>query len=176
MMGSLVLFVMLALPREDDVYLFGYRRGENFVFAASPLPLKDIQGNTAYLDHDAAAAFVSLLDVAQRENVKIAITYAYRTQEEQRKLYRRGPTIAAYPGYSNHQSGLSIDMRGCIGRKGSKTKLYYWMKKVGPRFGWINDIANEPWHWTYVGIEQARQWKSKKTTRIVADTIYLDLN
>jgi LAS superfamily LD-carboxypeptidase LdcB len=29
------------------------------------------------------------------------------------------------------------------------TKLYYWLVENGSRFGFVNDVPNEPWHWTY---------------------------
>ncbi|MEN9799809.1 MAG: hypothetical protein RL653_3506, partial [Pseudomonadota bacterium] len=54
--------------------------------------------------------------------------------------------LAARPGYSNHQMGLSVDLGG-IGGYG--TRAYNWLKQNASRYGFVNDVGGEFWHWTY---------------------------
>lgn len=145
----------------------GYRQGEFFMFMAAPLPIPDANGNTAYLDREAASAFIELLEFAKKQNREIKISNSYRSLDKQAVLrlsYLRFKTaVAAKPGFSTHQSGLSVDIRGTIaevkteeGKKIIKTKLFYWLKRNAPKFGWYNDFPGEPWHWSYVSGKMKR--------------------
>ena len=52
-----------------------------------------------------------------------------------------GKPRAATPGTSNHGEGISIDVHpGAIQK---------WLKRNAGRFGWVNDVPSEPWHWSY---------------------------
>lgn len=72
---------------------------------------------------------------------------------------------AAYPGYSEHQLGLAIDVGTSNSEKCSKDRVWSWLKKHCAEYGFIwryseeksaiTGIANEPWHFRYVGVEAA---------------------
>ena len=52
-----------------------------------------------------------------------------------------GKPRAATPGTSNHGLGISIDVH--------PGPIHTWLKRNGARFGWVNDVPSEPWHWSY---------------------------
>ena len=72
---------------------------------------------------------------------------------------------AAYPGYSEHQLGLAIDVGTANSEKCSKDRVWSWLKEHCAEYGFIwryseeksaiTGIANEPWHFRYVGVEAA---------------------
>ncbi len=70
--------------------------------------------------------------------------------DQQRYLYdqylHHGGNLAARPGYSNHQGGTSADL-SVPGGYGSST--YRWLSNNARRYGFVNDVSGEPWHWTF---------------------------
>ena len=71
----------------------------------------------------------------------------------------------ARPGYSEHQTGMAVDIQGSIpgARNISKTPEAAWLKENCFKFGFIlrylpeivdvTGYASEPWHFRYVGVE-----------------------
>ena len=100
---------------------------------------------------DAAAKFNKMKAAARRAGISLNVNSAFRTMAQQRSLYAayragRG-NLAARPGYSNHQGGLSADV--ATGGYGSRT--YKWMARNARAYGFVNDVRGEPWHWTFRG-------------------------
>ncbi len=88
-----------------------------------------------------------MLSAARRAGLGIYPLSGFRTYAQQAALYRRyGSGRAARPGYSNHQQGLSMDIGG-VG--GYRTRAYRWLAANARRFGFVNDVRGEFWHWTY---------------------------
>jgi LAS superfamily LD-carboxypeptidase LdcB len=54
--------------------------------------------------------------------------------------------LAARPGYSNHQGGVSMDIGGV---NGYGTSACRWLQANASRYGFVNDVAGESWHWTF---------------------------
>ena len=90
------------------------------------------------------------------------INRAYRSGILQQQLYEEnGADYALPPGYSEHQTGLSLDI-GSI--QGSMNRVIEgkWLAKNAAKFGFIlrypenktniTGIAFEPWHFRYVGL------------------------
>lgn len=75
----------------------------------------------------------------------------YRTLEQQEVLYDdgRNAAYAAKPGTSNHGWGLAGDFT----LQPYASDEWKWMNTEGRKYGWRpyteNDLAYEPWHWTY---------------------------
>ena len=65
-----------------------------------------------------------------------------RTYAGQRWGQKPGKPRAASPGHSNHGEGISIDVHPAA--------IQQWMKRNAGRFGWVNDVPSEPWHWSYL--------------------------
>ena len=78
------------------------------------------------------------------------------------------------PGCSEHEAGLAMDItvKGVWGAVDSfkNTKEYEWLTKNAQDYGFImrypkdkEDITHvkfEPWHWRYVGVDNARKIKA----------------
>ena len=123
-------------------------------------------------------AFIKMADAMKEEGIKVYVNSAYRSFEEQKKTYEKYTKLygenydVAKPGFSEHQTGLSIDLRSGSGTfKGSKAET--WIKEHGYKYGFIlrydstkTKITgyNEPWHIRYVGESIAEDIKNKKIT------------
>ncbi len=104
-------------------------------------------GGGKYLNTRAAGPYKQMLSAARRAGINLSTVSGFRTMAQQQALWRKyGPPRAARPGYSNHQQGLSTDIGG-IG--GYNTRAYRWLKANASRYGFVNDVRGEPWHWTY---------------------------
>lgn len=143
-----------------------------------PNNLTQLKCNSKYqLQQEAAVSFDCLVDAAKTENVNIYPYSAYRSYEYQNKIYNRyvkkdgqelADTYSARPGYSEHQTGLSIDIRS-IGYNRIKESDYEWMKQNAHHYGYIirypenstniTGYQEEPWHLRYVGVEAATEIK-----------------
>lgn len=55
---------------------------------------------------------------------------------------RAGRPNTASPGYSNHGNGVAVDIH--------PGAIQQWLKGNAGRFGWVNDVPSEPWHWSYL--------------------------
>lgn len=111
-----------------------------------------------YLRYDVAEAFLDLYSYAIKSGYDIKISSSYRTHHEQRRLRRKKKKLAAKAGYSKHQAGTAIDIHGttykCRKKKKCKSELYYWLKQNAPRYGFVNDVKGEPWHWSFIGQQE----------------------
>lgn len=110
-------------------------------------------GNGKTLRTDAANAFNRMKAAARAAGVTLTPVSGFRTMEQQRYLYQlylsgRG-NLAARPGYSNHQGGISVDVS--TNGAGYSSSAYRWLANNGRRFGFVNDVRGEPWHWTFRG-------------------------
>jgi peptidoglycan hydrolase-like protein with peptidoglycan-binding domain len=122
----------------------GYQAGRRVGVRLTPV------GGGRYLNARAAPSYKAMQEAARRDGVNLPLLSAFRSMEQQQRLYNlyrsgRG-NKAARPGYSNHQMGLSVDL-GNTGGYGGRN--YRWLKQNAHRFGFVNDVRGEPWHWTY---------------------------
>lgn len=114
-------------------------------------PLKGFKGH--YLWEDAAIAFELLMAAAKDAGITIGVTDSYRTYESQvrlaktKGLYAEGG-LAARPGTSNHGWGTALDLR-------LDSKALAWMRAEAFKYGYVEDVPREPWHWHYVGLPSA---------------------
>ena len=101
--------------------------------------------------------------VSDKTGVKLYISSAYRTQEEQQELYADDPTSANIPGTSEHQSGLGVDVYVpyYAGFGFIKTDAGQFVNSRCWEYGFIirypsfgkseTGMKYEPWHIRYVG-------------------------
>ena len=117
-----------------------YRSGSSF-----PIQVIHIGGKptTKATGH----AFLRMQAAANDAGVRLSITSGFRTQDEQKHLYYcytsgscNSGNIAARPGYSNHQSGLALDLSPSA-----------WLAKNASKFGFVRTVAKEAWHYEYHG-------------------------
>ncbi|SET80989.1 peptidoglycan-binding protein [Stigmatella erecta] len=109
-------------------------------------------GNGQYMRADAARNFKAMQAAAAKAGVNLTATSGFRSMEQQRVLYQKylngTGNLAAKPGYSNHQGGISMDIGGI---NGYGTNAYKWMQNNAAKYGFANDVKGEHWHWTYKG-------------------------
>lgn len=118
-----------------------YRNGRATTVRLAPV------GNGQYLAVEAAGKYKQMLAAARAAGVSLSSTSGFRTHAQQAALFRRyGAGRAARPGYSNHQQGLSMDIGGV---RSYGTRAYKWLQANAGRFGFVNDVRGEYWHWTY---------------------------
>jgi LAS superfamily LD-carboxypeptidase LdcB len=104
-------------------------------------------GGGEHLTGPAARAFEQLRVAAARDGVAFGVNDAYRPLADQHRLaselglYSEGG-LAAAPGTSTHGLGVSVDL-DLDGR------ALTWMRANAGRYGFVNDVAGEPWHWTF---------------------------
>lgn len=107
----------------------------------------------------------------------LLVNSAYRSQEVQQTIYdntiaangEEGTQWVAKPGYSEHQTGYAFDL-SLITPEGTMydydgSGKYSWINENCSRYGFVvryddnkketTGIANEPWHFRYVGQEHA---------------------
>lgn len=135
----------------------------------------NLDGNR--LNKEAYERLKSLIDDALEEGYHIRINYSYRDYETQEGIYndykeKKGKeyadNISTRPGFSEHQTGLAVDVG--VQSKYSKGTFknsdeYTWMKENSYKYGYIlrypegkesiTGSGAEAWHYRYVGIEAA---------------------
>lgn len=110
--------------------------------------LSPIGGTSHRLWAPAARSFEAMQSAAAAEGVTIGITDSYRTYESQvdlvgrKGLYAQGG-LAAAPGTSKHGWGVATDLR-------LDATAQSWMRTNAGRYGFVENVAREPWHWQYV--------------------------
>ena len=106
---------------------------------------------------EAKAAFHTMQAAALQSGVVLSETSNYRSVELQTKLWRasdRSGRWVAAPGHSEHQTGLAFDV-GTKGYNGgqqgnfAKSPAFRWLCENGYRYGFVQSMSWEPWHWRY---------------------------
>lgn len=110
--------------------------------------LSTVAGTSHSLWEPAARSLEALRSAAAAEGVTIGITDSYRTYDTQVDLVRRKGLysqggLAAAPGTSMHGWGVAVDLQ-------LDSTAQAWMRQNGGRFGYVENVPREPWHWQYV--------------------------
>lgn len=134
-------------------------------------------GYERLIDENAYKAFIDMYNAATNEGLEIFITSPYRSYKYQETLYNnyvadsgkeKAETFAARAGYSEHQTGLSVDLaaKDSIYTKFEKTKEYKWMLSNSYKYGFIlrypkgkekqTGYMFEAWHFRFVGKDVAK--------------------
>lgn len=135
-------------------------------------------------DPTALAKLQQLQRDAQAQGINISNSYSgYRSYQYQTKLYNNyvnqhgeeeANTFSAKPGFSEHQTGLTFDLKDFNGQLVEDPITSQWIKVNCAKYGFIlrypegkEDITGyiyEPWHLRYVGEEVANQIMNNNTT------------
>ena len=133
-----------------------WRRGR-FIGAKILVNIVGTGGQMEQLTLDSMAAYLDLKAAAAEDGIELGVVSGFRTFEQQKKLrdrYLRGTgNLAARPGYSNHQHGQAFDLN--IGGFDGNP-VYDWLRRNGPRLGFIRTVNREHWHWEYRPTDAAR--------------------
>ena len=133
-----------------------------------------------------AGALNTLLEAARAEGHQLNVLSGYRSYARQAMLYNsyvdrdgieQADTYSARPGYSEHQTGLAVDLGNgtcdleeCF----AETPAGQWLAENAHTYGFtirygkgqtnITGYQYEPWHLRYVGKDLANELHSKKLT------------
>jgi D-alanyl-D-alanine carboxypeptidase len=150
-----------------------------------PPDLVNWAGTGHLLRRDVAASVTQLFNGARSAGHSIGVVSAYRSYDAQASLYNHyvrtygqaeADRISAKPGYSEHQTGLAVDvgnatgqceLAGCFG----DTPGGRWVAANAHRYGFIvrypngythiTGYAYEPWHLRYVGVQLATDMRNR---------------
>ncbi len=130
------------------------------------------------LRQDCCGAFLNMVHAMEPEGLSLYIKSGYRTNQpnddpdDMRK---------AWPGHSEHQTGLAFDLRPkgevrpyLSDYKYQNTREFAWLTEHAHEYGFILSYPKgktevtgfkfEPWHWRYVGEAVSRDMKEKGFT------------
>ena len=148
-----------------------------------PIDLEEIsdkfnKGNNNRLRKEARVNFESMCEDASKDGINIYSSSAYRTYNSQVVIYdynlrvkgkENADRVSARPGYSEHQSGLCVDVN-VISKDFANTLEYDWLVNNSYKYGFIlrypkdkerlTGYSFEPWHYRFVGKDVA--YKIKK--------------
>lgn len=127
-----------------------------------------------YLTEDTWKAFKEMADVAYSEGIDLYSVSPYRSYTTQERLYEGyassdgyelADTYSARPGFSEHQTGLALDIN-LVDESFANTKEAKWLNTNAYKYGfilrypkgkeYITGYQYEPWHFRYVGIDAAK--------------------
>ena len=130
------------------------------------------------VDSRIASALQQMIDDAKKEGINLQITVGYRTYARQAVAFKNGTTDSP-AGTSEHNLGLSADIQAKEENSYNaaafeKTKAFEWLRDNAVKYGFIlrypkdkeavTKFTYEPWHYRYVGTEQAQKIKDSGLT------------
>lgn len=138
--------------------------------------------NEPLLRQEASDAVVAMFQAAFDEaGLELASNSAYRSYFAQENIYDGDDLTTARPGFSEHQTGLTIDigplsgecsLEECFG----ETPEGIWLRDNAWRFGFIlrypadktpvTGYSFEPWHFRYVGVDLATEMRETGVTTL----------
>lgn len=133
-------------------------------------------GRSNELRKDAREAFEKMCEAATKDNIYIYAGSGYRSYQTQLYLYntyvkrdgfKAAETYSARASYSEHQTGLAMDIANKSGFISKNDKEYNWLVKNSYKYGFIlrypEDKENitgymyEEWHYRYLGTTLAKE-------------------
>ena len=164
-----------------------------------PTPMVDISTSYAYAERrilkEVYDSFLEMYLAAKKEKIDLFVVSAYRSFSYQKNLYTNyigmygvdyANTVSAKPGYSEHQTGLAMDITtpDCQMSEFKNTNAYVWLKDNSYKYGFIlrypedkTDItgyAFESWHYRYLGKYMAKKVFEEGLTYDEYYAFYLD--
>ncbi len=146
-----------------------------------------------YLSKEAQVAFENMCDAALDDDMHILANSAYRSYENQQEVYDTYLNLygqnyvdnyVALPGYSEHQTGLALDVAARDYNTFRNSPEYDWMLENAYKYGFIlrypadkQDITgykNEAWHFRYVGEDIAKYIQENNITYDEYYIMFLD--
>ena len=134
----------------------------------------------SYLRKEAASALEEMFNAAKKDGVILYAVSGYRSYDRQSVLFnaevdkvgeKKAEEAVAYPGNSEHQTGLAMDISAesadfLLTEDFEDTKEGKWLHEKAYLYGFIlrypkgkEDITKykfEPWHYRYVGKKSAK--------------------
>jgi len=138
----------------------------------SPNDIVQIKNWYAYNGHkikeEVNKQYVKMWEAANKEGLVLLVNSSFRTFDEQQKEYDKfGDDYASRPGFSEHQTGLALDIitYNIIGNEFENTNEFKWLQRNAHKFGFIlrypknkeniTGYKYESWHYRYLGVNLA---------------------
>lgn len=181
-----------SLTAANSIWVIANKKNPLNPLKYAPVDLVKVSKNNPYgmqLAKPAADGFLKMIAAAKTAGAgTISIASGYRSYSSQKSVHAgavrkwgltSGEKLAARPGFSEHQTGLAVDIyepkQGCrIYTCFGKTKAGSWAKKNAWKYGFIiryPDGASpttgyqfEPWHLRFVGVPLATEMHNKGVT------------
>ena len=141
--------------------------------------IKYYYGEPKKIRSEAYNAFIEMWNAAYEDGIYLILISGYRSAAHQKEVYdayqadkgtKYADSIAARTGYSEHQTGLALDIysKECTSQaKFHESKSYEWLINNSYKFGFIlrypKDKQNitgynyESWHYRYLGKDLAKK-------------------
>ena len=139
-----------------------------------------VLGQDVMLRHEAAVNLEGLVASAAAAGEELTVASGYRSYEDQRASYARLTSVfgkgadktSAPPGHSQHQLGTAVDFTNAavgyeVMRRFGRTTAAGWLQEHAHEHGFVLSYPPgrhawtgyhwEPWHYRYVGEENARR-------------------
>jgi len=147
-----------------------------------------VYGGEMMLRRGAAEQLGRMARAASAADEEILVSSAYRSYAQQGTAFARLVSIygmerarwtSAPPGQSQHQLGTAVDFTNSavgyeIHKSFGRTTASAWLMEHAPEYGFVMSYPNhketetgyrwEPWHYRYVGTENARRLRESGTT------------
>ncbi|ATH92054.1 peptidase M15 [Bacillus glycinifermentans] len=141
-----------------------------------------------YIRKEAAEALEDLFKAAKKQGYELAAVSGYRSYDRQKTIYdnevslkgeKKAKEAVAYPGESEHQTGLAMDISSksmgyALSQDFINTKDGKWVDENAYKYGYIirypkgkesiTKYEYEPWHLRYVGKKAAKVIKEHNLT------------
>lgn len=160
------------------------------------ISIKYYYGEAKKIRAEAYEAFKQMWDDAYKEGIYLIIISAYRDYESQLEVYtdyenkkglKYADSIAARPGYSEHQTGLSLDIYSKDNTNSATfkdSKAYAWLTANAHKYGFIlrypdgkkkiTGYSYESWHYRYLGVDLATKVYNEGITYDEYYAYYMD--
>lgn len=172
---------LLALVTKETTLKSTYRPED-----LRPIPAYMYPSRELYLREEALSYLTALWHAAEADGVTLHILSAYRSYDYQKGLFesyaeRHGEEEAnrfsARPGQSEHQLGTAVDFGGTavdFRAAFADTPQGRWLAENAHKYGFamsypenmehITGYIFEPWHYRFVGVDNALEWKMSGKT------------
>lgn len=142
------------------------------------------------LREEAADALVAMLQAARAGGHELRVRSAYRSYEEQAVTFQywvdqlgeeEARRVSAPPGHSEHQLGTAVDLTSAsvgwqLVQPFGQTPEGQWLAAHAHEYGFVlsypqgaeetTGYAYEPWHFRYIGRDEAESWAQTGLTLI----------
>jgi hypothetical protein len=122
-------------------------QGATAYVQGTPKPIRVITVGGKKVTRATGHAFLRMQRAANDAGVYLSLNSGFRSMAEQEYLYGcylsgncNGGNLAARPGYSNHQSGIAVDV-----------STSDWLANHGEAYGFERTVPSEAWHWEFTG-------------------------
>lgn len=147
-----------------------------------PLDIPTLGGGSMKLREQAARATSEMVAAAREDDIELLVSSAYRSYDTQVVSYQRlvsiygdrAKSFSAPPGHSEHQLGTAIDLSNSetdyrLIQRFGETEASAWLGRNAASYGFVLSYPPEseqhtgydwePWHYRYVGEENARSYE-----------------